>query len=332
MLQPPSLKQALLYPVTTSVAVLAMIVTGMHWTGQDIEWLTMKGRIWSNWELCRALTATLPHGGVFHLAFNLYWLWTFGTLVERVYGHLKYALILILLAFGSMLAEFTFLEGGIGLSGVGYGLWGMLWVLEKRDARFADAVDFQTSRLFVIWFVLCIVLTLTNVMPVANLAHGVGAITGVLLGMAAIHSGAARWKSCAGLVLVLAFGILGSTVLWPTLNLTPYAEEQIEQAGVNAIVAHDPVRGEKFLEVATGIRRAPARTWYNLGVAREQLGQMDGALAAFDHAAAMLDGDNDMQNAADRLRSLLKIRSSMTQAAGSATNLGTALPTVRTNQ
>ena len=168
MLAPPSLKSIPRYPVTAGVAAMAIAVTAMWGFDQSIDWAVMNHRVFAKWELWRTLTSTLPHVGILHLAFNLYWLWTFGTLVEKVYGHLKCAGIYLLLAFGASLAEFSLFIGGVGLSGVGYGLWGMLWVLEKRDPRFAQAVDYQTSRLFVIWFFMCIALTVTNLMPVAK--------------------------------------------------------------------------------------------------------------------------------------------------------------------
>ena len=258
MLAPPSLKHVPHYPVTAGVAAAALIVTGMWWSGQDIDSFVMNVRVWANWELWRALTSTLPHVNFVHLAFNLYWLWTFGTLVERVYGHLKCAGIFLLLAFGSSLAEFSLFYGGVGLSGVGYGLWGMLWVLEKRDARFADAVDYQTSQLFVFWFFLCIVLTVANVMPVGNVAHGVGAGLGALLGLAMSSKGAMRQKSIAGLVAVLALCLTGATVFWPWVNLSAYAQPEVERMGLEAMNRDDNANAEKLLEIAVRMRHAPA--------------------------------------------------------------------------
>jgi membrane associated rhomboid family serine protease len=274
----------------------------MWWSGQDISGFLMDGRVWANWELWRALTATLPHGNFFHIAFNLYWLWTFGTLVERVYGHLKCAGIFLLLASCSMLAEFTVLNGGVGLSGVGYGLWGMLRVLEQRDPRFADAVDKQTNEMFIGWFFLCIVLTVTNVMPVANIAHGAGAVTGMLLGYAATGNRAVKWKSIAGLVAVLMFGLLGSTVFWPWVNLSNNAEPEVEHAALNALDRNDFPRAMKILQISTRMKNAPARAWYNLGVACQRAGRYADAAAAFEHAAEMPDADTQMQQAAQHLK------------------------------
>lgn len=298
MLRPPSLKYAPYYPITAGVAAGAIVVTGASWSGQDISGLLMNSDVWNRWQLWRALTATLPHVNFFHLAFNLYWLWTFGTLVERVYGHLKCAGIYLLLAFGSMLADFALLDGGVGLSGVGYGLWGMLMVLERRDARFADAVDRQTNQLFIGWFFLCIVLTVTNVMPVANIAHGAGAVMGMLLGLAITGNPSVKWKSRAGLVALLILSLLGATVFWPQVNLSKYAGSEIERAGLDALDHDDISRAMKLLEISAQRRNAPAHAWYNLGVAYQRAGRYEDAAAAFGHAAQMPDADSQIQHAA----------------------------------
>jgi membrane associated rhomboid family serine protease len=302
MLKPPSLKSVPYYPVTAFVAAMALGVTVLWWSKGNIDGLIMDSRVWNRWQLWRALTSILPHADIFHLGFNLYWLWVFGTLVEREFGHWKMAAIVLLLGFGSSLAEFTVFSGGVGLSGVGYGLWGMLWVLERRDARFAGSVDRNTSNLFVVWFFLCIALTYAGIMPVANVAHGVGAITGALLGLAASSRGALKWQSAAGVALVIGLGLAGSTVLWPRFNLSGTVEAEIERAGLDALEKNQVREGVRLLERATRIRGAPARAWYNLGVGYLELGDDVSALAAFEHAAAMPDTESDFQRAARDLR------------------------------
>src|SRR5690349_1416906 len=111
MLKPPSLKELPHYPVTASVSLAAIAATAAWWAGWDIEPIATDEPVWTKWELWRALTAILPHVSIFHLAFNLYWFWVFGALLEKVYGHLKLAVIIVVLAFGSSLAEFALLEG-----------------------------------------------------------------------------------------------------------------------------------------------------------------------------------------------------------------------------
>src|ERR1041385_2855842 len=119
MLQPPSLKSAPRFPVTVSVAAAATVVTGLGWTAPHaVQGAQMDLHVWDNWQVWRGLTSTLPHVNPFHLAFNLYWWWVFGTLLERLYGHLRFVGIVALLALSSSLAEFAVMQGGAGLSGV----------------------------------------------------------------------------------------------------------------------------------------------------------------------------------------------------------------------
>jgi len=278
-----------------------VVLTVMWRSGQDLDDLLMNNLVWQRWEVWRAISSTLLHVNYFHLAFNVYWIWTFGTLVERVFGHVYCAGIFLLLAFGSMLAEFAVLTGGVGLSGVGYGLWGMLWVLEKRDARFADAVDSHTSQMFVGWFFLCIILTVTGVMPVANIAHGVGALMGILLGFAICGTQAAKRNSTAGLIAIVFLALVGSTVFWPSANFSQYAESEIERAGLAALDRNDPVRAVKLLESAARMKHAPARAWYNLGVAYRRAGRIQDAVLAYEHAGSMPDADADMRGVAKDL-------------------------------
>ena len=66
MLAPPSLKNVLFYPVTAGVALAAIAVTGIWWSGQNIDGFVMNSRVCTNYELWRALTCTLPHVNFFH--------------------------------------------------------------------------------------------------------------------------------------------------------------------------------------------------------------------------------------------------------------------------
>jgi membrane associated rhomboid family serine protease len=297
MLTPPSLKFAPFYPVTAGLALAAGAISAMWWTGHDVSGLIMDRSLWEGGQVWRGLSATLPHVNFLHLAFNLYWLWTFGTLVERVYGHLWCAAIYAFLALGSMLGDFAVLDGGVGLSGVGYGLWGLLMMLERHDPRFAGAVDARTNQTFAIWFLLCIVLTVTRIMPVANVAHGLGAVLGILLGLAIAGDRVVLWKCRLGLVALTVLILLGSTVFWPQVNLSSNAAPEIEAAAITALRQGDVPRGIKLLQIAVHKRGASAHTWYNLGVACARAGDLDQALAAFRHAAQMPDADAEMIHA-----------------------------------
>lgn len=213
----PKLTELPRYPITGGISILAIVVTAAFWTGKDVSLFFATAMI-RRGELWRLVTSILPHADVLHLAFNLYWFWVFGTLVEQVFGHAKTAGLIVLFAVGSSALEFAFLRGGIGLSGVGYGLFGLLWVLSTRDERFRDAVDQQTVVVFVFWFFLCIAGTLMKAMNVANIAHGGGAILGILAGFA-IAQPRRRLLIVAGIAAIIGFSLCAATFWRPVLNL-----------------------------------------------------------------------------------------------------------------
>ena len=302
MLKPTSFKELPRYPVTAFLAGTALGVTTLWWMGKDIDGCFMDGRVWDRWELWRAFTSIFPHVDIFHLAFNIYWLWVFGPIVERAFGRVHFAAIALLLSVVSAFAEFSLFSGGVGLSGLGYGLWGMLWVLQQRDPRFADTVDAQTSRLFVGWFFFCILLTASEIMPVGNIAHGVGAVVGALIGWATASQRISRAASIAGIALIALLSLAGSTIWWPHVNRTEFAQTEVERAGVEALNSHENVRAVKLLRQSAHMKAAPARAWYNLGVAYQRSGDLVGALTAYEHAARMPEADEDIQKTARQMK------------------------------
>src|SRR5262245_8685427 len=118
------------YPVTAGTGLLAIGVTIASEAKMDVSPL-MENAMIRQGELWRLITSIFPHVGVLHLIFNLYWLWVFGTLVEEVYSHVKMAALVLLFSIIPNALEYAFSAGGVGLSGVGYGLFGLLWILSK---------------------------------------------------------------------------------------------------------------------------------------------------------------------------------------------------------
>jgi membrane associated rhomboid family serine protease len=218
MRRSPSLTEFSRYPVTAGTAMLAIGITIAWWAKMDVSSLFESAMI-RRGELWRLVTCIFPHLSIWHLAFNIYWLWVFGTLIEQLYGHLKTAALILLFAIGSSAFEFALSSGGVGLSGVGYGLFGLLWILSKRDERFHDAIDSRTIQLFVGWFFICIFTTVTNIIPVANIAHGAGAVLGVLTGFA-LTLPRFRLSILAAMGSILLFGLWAATLGRPRVNLS----------------------------------------------------------------------------------------------------------------
>jgi membrane associated rhomboid family serine protease len=285
----PRWTEFLKYPIVSGTVVLAIAVT-IAWSAKvNISPLFETAMI-RRGELWRLLTSILPHAGFLHLAFNVYWLWVFGTLVEQQFGHLRTAALIALLAIVSGSFEFALALGGVGLSGVGYGLFGMLWVLSKRDDRFREAVDERTVLLFVLWFFLCIVMTLTHVFAVGNIAHGVGAIVGALVG-ATISTPRyrARIAACIGAIIVV--GLWGSTLGRPRVNLSRQAGYEEGKWGYDALAAGQNAQAVRWLVDATIYQPKLAVYWYDLGIAYQRLNNPAAAKVAYEKAHQLEPND-----------------------------------------
>lgn len=74
-------------------------------------------------ELWRLLTPALLHGGLMHIVFNMYALFSFGVSLERYFGHGRFLLLYVLGAFAGNVASFVFSEANsLGASTAIFGL------------------------------------------------------------------------------------------------------------------------------------------------------------------------------------------------------------------
>jgi GlpG protein len=300
-MQAPPLAHWQRYPVTVGIALGAVAMTAWTRFGEDLDrginWM-MTDQFWSG-QLWRPLTSCLLHGNVLHLGFNLYWLWIFGAVIEGVFGSARMFCLMIFLAVGSSLAQYALSGPGIGLSGAVYGLFGLLWVLQRSDRRFFQAIDDSTVKLLIAWFFLCIILTFTKIMPVANVAHGSGAILGAMLGFAIVEKDKRRKFGYASLLVLSMLAIFAlASVGREYVNFSGDAEREkvnrairIAQKGNRAYDDDKYAEAAKFYSQALAIDDAQAAFWFNLGLCHQQLGNREKARDAFSHAVK-LDPDN----------------------------------------
>jgi membrane associated rhomboid family serine protease len=274
MQQPPSPMAFLRYPVTTCVTVLAILGTVQFVSSPaDVEqFLSNTGDCLR--EPWRLLVPALFHEGVIHLLFNLYWLWFFGTKVEDEFGHFATVAILLVLATGSMAAELALFRGGIGLSGIGYGLFGMLWVLGRTDPRFRDTVDHSVVELMLGWLLVCIILTMADVWHVGNVAHCAGCLLGALLGWTISARGVAR-RLRNGVILTIVFlaFLAGGTVARPYVNLFNDTAGTLYQQAAAALNAGQTAKAIDLYEKAIDIDPNRYSWWKDLATAYRMAGR-----------------------------------------------------------
>jgi membrane associated rhomboid family serine protease/Tfp pilus assembly protein PilF len=274
--QLPPLSSFHRFPIVSAVGAAAIAVVVAGWAGWNCDLLLMDSRAWDG-QIWRLPGSALPHIGFLHIAFNLYWLWVLGTPVESALGHRATAGILLLLAVGSAAAEYAISEPGVGLSGIVYGLFGLLVVLGRVDLRLRGVVDARTLQLFAGWFVVCWVMTEMGGWRIANIAHAAGAIIGFLLGFALIVHG--RWRVAIASLLVglTALALVGAVVRTPTSTELAYLGYQDLEND------RDQRAADRF---AQALEKEPGKAEWRLalGYARDRLGQNQDAIAEYRRA------------------------------------------------
>ena len=183
------------------------------------KWLGILPYIWAG-QVWRPFTSALMHGGLLHAAFNVYWLAVFGQALETRFGSWRMLGLIVLLAYMSMMPEYVIGSYHrqrpvmiVGLSGVVYGLFGILVVGRRWRSELRMVCDDTTTKILIGWFFLCIVLTQIGFMNVANIAHGAGFLFGVLYGLVTFDTERRRWW--------LALSVLLTVLVLSTLITCP---------------------------------------------------------------------------------------------------------------
>src|SRR5205814_9740200 len=85
-----------------------------------------------NGQLWRLITPIFVHGGFLHLLFNMWWMRDLGFMIEQRKGSLRLALMVLLVAIPSNIAQYMTAGPWFGgMSGVVYGLFGYIWMKGK---------------------------------------------------------------------------------------------------------------------------------------------------------------------------------------------------------
>src|ERR1700728_4086937 len=153
-------------------------------TAESIRWGANAGALTFSGEWWRLLTNIFVHGGVIHIAFNMWCLWNLGQLCESLYGRWTYAAIYLICGLGASLASAAWHPSvpSVGASGAIFGLAGALITALKLGEfsvpRAALSGTLRSLGAFVVYN-----LIFGFVLPgVDNTAHIGGLITGLIVG------------------------------------------------------------------------------------------------------------------------------------------------------
>lgn len=151
-------------------------------------------------EVWRLFTPTLLHRDFLHILFNMAWLWILGAQIEQRAGKWRYLLLVLIVGIVSNVAQY--LVSGpffLGFSGVVVGMAGFIWVRQKMAPWEGYPLN-RATVVFILLFVLAMfvlevvavalqLLGVTEMTPnIANTAHIVGGLTGMLLGRIPLFS------------------------------------------------------------------------------------------------------------------------------------------------
>lgn len=132
-------------------------------------------------EYWRLITSGFLHGGIVHIAVNMYSLYYAGNQVSKIYGNKKYLLMYLLSAVGaSTLSMVNSQSLSVGASGAIFGLLGAIAAFAFKE-RSRIGKGYLTNLISIIATNLVIGFMLPNI---DNLGHLGGLIVGVLLGFA----------------------------------------------------------------------------------------------------------------------------------------------------
>ncbi|MHC5540645.1 rhomboid family intramembrane serine protease [Singulisphaera rosea] len=168
-----------------------------HWlyfsrffTGEDGRWYSsglhdiLTGEVW------RLVTPIFVHFSVVHIAFNMLMLRSLGSLIEIRRSTKVLALVVFLSAVASNVGQFASQVLGReqaipfgGMSGVVYALLGYVWMKGRNEPEQGMVLNPSTVQFMLFWLVLCFSGALG---PIANVAHLVGLLVGLLMGLGRI--------------------------------------------------------------------------------------------------------------------------------------------------
>jgi rhomboid protease GluP len=152
--------------------------------GETIRWGANFGPLTLTGEWWRLLTCVFVHGGLIHVAFNMWCLWNLGQLTESLYGRWTYAAVYLLCGIGSGLASLAWHPGtpSVGASGAIFGLAGAMLAAFKLGEFSVPRAALQGTLRSLGAFVVYNLIFGAAMSGVDNAAHIGGLLTGLILG------------------------------------------------------------------------------------------------------------------------------------------------------
>jgi membrane associated rhomboid family serine protease len=266
---------------------------------------TLTGQWW------RLLTYMFMHGGILHIAINMWCLWDLGALCESLYGRWTYGTIYLITGVAAGLSSVAWNPGvlSVGASGAIFGLAGALIASFYLGEFSLPGIAIRgTSRSLLVFVVISLFFGGARV---DNAAHVGGLVTGLILGAAiaklAPHEGSSRLRVIALVILAvlgaglgvrqwrggpmktaLAFQALGGSQGDPVARLKMIIEQNPNSAPAHFALAQTYFEQQKFPQAEAEFKKVvelqpkSARARFDLGMTYLSLNRPDDAKIAFN--------------------------------------------------
>lgn len=280
------------FPATTllvgiNVAVfIGMVLTGgSPWAfgeaisqawGANVGPLTLSGDYW------RLVTAGFVHGGILHIAFNMWCLWSLGQLSERLFGSWVTFAVYILTGVGGSLLSVGWdpTRSEVGASGAIFGIAGAI----LAGIKFGNvSISSWQKRQIISSMIFFVIFNLAfgYAMPgIDNMCHLGGFISGVIFGVPLATASASGKKSFEWATIAIA-----------ALAMSGIGAQVVQSKGFNEIkVAQEKLRagdtqgGIAMLERTAATHPHSVVAQVMLGQAYDNNGDHDKAIAAYERA------------------------------------------------
>lgn len=158
------------------------------------------------------LTNAFVHLEPWHLLMNMYGLLIFGSKIEKEMKMVFLVVLTVTSAIVSSAIQVIFSDAiGIGFSGVLYAYFGFIVVAGFRSEKFRYYLDKEIVRWFLLWLLVCVFLTYSELLNIANAAHTSGLIWGVCVGLFLFYK---ERKTIAVLVMAAMIALSFLPFVW----------------------------------------------------------------------------------------------------------------------
>jgi len=247
----------------------------------QLAWGASFGPATKDGEWWRLGSAMFLHFGVLHLGMNMWALWDGGQLVERMYGHARFATLYFVSGLtGNLVSLIVQGDRAVsgGASGAVFGIYGALLVFLWRERLQLHPSEFRWLFWGAAGFSVATIVLGFLVPGIDNAAHIAGFVSGILIGMVfvrpldAARAMPVRNRLLAGGAYVLATAYLATHVPAPTYR---WSEEALARQEINHFLHEDQVitsawenilkegkrRGTSFDELAGRVDHAIAEPY-----------------------------------------------------------------------